>query len=195
MSYRWAATARGRRLEHRMGDDLDTVALDPGLFELFPSSLGVDHDPVDSSADGHPGAAAVLAPAEQVVRSKDRRAAERAQPAQVTLGQREPLDVHHVRRKRVEAAAEPPHARRVLGSLHQPVRRRAGRQTPEAAADREEELLARIALGRRRLPVGKPRRQHRDLVPTARESCGEAMVIRRRVARQVEQGDAHTTSV
>ena len=106
-------------------------------------------------------------------------------------GSGEPLHVHDVRLELPEAAREAAHARQVLQSLDEEARARARVAREYPPADRQEELVAAIADRCGNGPERKGRSEQIDGVPASCERARKAVVVRRRRARWIDDGDTH----
>ncbi len=110
-------------------------------------------------------------------------------------GRDEPLDVHDVRRERLDAAEETADAWQVLRALHDPAQSGARLVSQQSAGPRDEHLLTDVAVRARR-PVEQERRgQEVHVVATLAERRGEAVVVGRREAERVDEGDPHAQSL
>ena len=106
-------------------------------------------------------------------------------------GSDEPLHVHDVRLELAQPAREAADARQVLEPLDDVARARARIAREYPAADRQEELVAAIADRRGNGPERKGRREQIDGVAATRERARKTVVVRRRRARRIDDGDTH----
>ncbi len=125
---------------------------------------------------------------QDVVRGEDDRAPARQQ-VHVDGLDRQPLEVHDVRRSRGAAVGE--HVGHLLGDLGGEAPRGAGR----AAAAAIEALDALVPVRRRHGPVAEAARLQSDVRAGAGERGAERVVVGRRVGRGIDDVHAHGTSV
>ena len=186
---------RGRvELEDGMRDVRDALPRDAQRREVVDALPRVHDDAPHDVVDLTPRIDTRTRVARQrVMRRVHRRQACRnaSQPANVEARQREPLHVHDVRLELAQTAQEPPHARQVLGALEGEPRARARIAREYPAADRQEELVAPIADGLGNGTERKGRREQIDAVAAARERGREAVVVRRRGARGIDDRYTH----
>ncbi len=123
---------------------------------------------------------------QQVMRREDRRRA-KAQP-DIGLGEREPLQVQHVRCRAAEA---PQH----VEMLHAFQRQPQPRAPEEPRRQRIERLAAPVPDGRRDRAEAKVRGRHLHIGARAGERGRELVVVPGREGRRIGEQDAHVSSV
>ena len=175
-----------------MRDPRDPLPPEPELDELLDGTMRVDDHALRGLEHVGPGAPRLFPPREHVVGGEHDRPVVRdsAQPAQVELRPRQPLDMDDVGIEPLDAADEARDARRVLDALEREPCRSAAE---EPRRERREELLAAVALGRRNLAVREARGQERHGMALASERRGERVVVGRCVRQRVDERDPHQT--
>jgi hypothetical protein len=164
--------------------------------QLLDGAVGLHDDPADCRKRLAPRAQVPLLAREDVVRGQHGRVArgQPAQPMDVVARDREPLHVHDIGAKRTHAMQQAQGARPVLEPLQHDPRPAPRRAAEQPRRERQEDLLAPVAVGLGHVAVREGRGEQRDVVAAPGERRCERMVVGRREARRVEDRDVQKSA-